>query len=53
MAAHHKLYRFQQLEIWQRAADVSTPLGLVADRLAERRLPPYAKRDFLLFRLTG
>jgi four helix bundle protein len=32
------------LEVWQRAADVALPLGLVADVLAERRFYRYAEQ---------
>ncbi len=36
MAADKKLFRFEHLDVWQRAADVTFPLGRVADSLAER-----------------
>src|SRR5688572_3296368 len=42
MAANKPLFRFERLEVWQRAADVALPLGQVADRLAERHLYRYA-----------
>jgi hypothetical protein len=44
MAAHHKLFRFEHLEVWQRAADVTLPLGRVADGLAERHLYRYSEQ---------
>jgi four helix bundle protein len=42
MAADKSLFRFERLAVWQRAADVSFPLGRVADVLAERHLYRYA-----------
>jgi four helix bundle protein len=44
MAADNKLFRFERLEVWQRAADVAIPLGRVADSLAERHLYRYAEQ---------
>jgi four helix bundle protein len=32
------LFRFEQLDVWQRAADLAFAVGLVADELAERHL---------------
>jgi four helix bundle protein len=44
VAADKKLFRFENLDVWQRAADVALPLGLVADILAERRFYRYAEQ---------
>jgi four helix bundle protein len=44
MAANEGLFCFERLEVWQRAADVTVPLGHVADRLAERHLYRYAEQ---------
>lgn len=44
MAAGDTLFRFERLNVWQRAADVTVPLGRVADRLAERHLYRYAEQ---------
>jgi four helix bundle protein len=44
MAADKRLFRFEKLEVWQRAADVALPLGNVADLLAERRFYRYAEQ---------
>jgi hypothetical protein len=44
MADDHKLFRFEHLEVWQRAADVVSPLGRVADHLTERHLYRYAEQ---------
>jgi hypothetical protein len=41
---YKKLFRFEHLEVWQRSADVTLPLGLVADHLAERHLYRYAEQ---------
>jgi four helix bundle protein len=42
MAAERKPFRFENLEVWQRAADVMSPLGQIADLLSERHLYRYA-----------
>ena len=42
MVAGDKLFRFEHLDVWQRAADVAFPLGRVADGLAERHLSRYS-----------
>jgi four helix bundle protein len=44
MAADKRLFRFERLDVWQRAADVALPLGHVADKLAERHLYRYAEQ---------
>jgi four helix bundle protein len=38
------LFRFQNMEIWQRAADVSRPLFKLADKLDERRYHRFAEQ---------
>jgi four helix bundle protein len=44
MAADEYQFRFERLEIWQRAADVMSPLGAVADGLSERHLYRFAEQ---------
>jgi four helix bundle protein len=44
MAGDDNLFRFEHLEVWQRAADLAFPLGLVADTLAERHLYRFAEQ---------
>jgi four helix bundle protein len=44
MADHDKLFRFEDLEVWQRAADLAFELGNVADILEERRRYRYAEQ---------
>jgi four helix bundle protein len=44
MAADGYLFRFERLEVWQRAADVVSPLGVVADCLTEQRFYRYAEQ---------
>jgi four helix bundle protein len=38
------LFRFENLEIWQRAADLSNPLFKLADKLDERRYYRFAEQ---------
>jgi four helix bundle protein len=38
------LFRFENMEIWQRAADVSHPLFKLADKLDERRYYRFAEQ---------
>ena len=42
--ADGKLFRFENLEVWQRAADVGFELGGIADGLEERRRYRYAEQ---------
>jgi four helix bundle protein len=44
MTDDEKLFRFQDLEVWQRAADLAIDLGHVADHLEERRRYRYAEQ---------
>jgi four helix bundle protein len=44
MAEDDNLFRFEHLEVWQRAADMAFTLGLVADRLAKRHLYRFAEQ---------
>ena len=44
MAADDNLFRFEHLEVWQRAADMAFSLGLVADRLATKHLYRFAEQ---------
>ncbi len=44
MADDDNLFRFEHLEVWQRAADLAFTLGLVADGLAERHLYRFAEQ---------
>jgi four helix bundle protein len=39
-----KLFRFQDFEVWQRAADLATRIGDIADGLEERRRYRYAEQ---------
>jgi four helix bundle protein len=45
MVDEGSLFRFEHLEVWQRAADLAFAMGLVADGLAERH--PYRFADQL------
>ena len=38
------LFRFQNMQIWQRAADVTSPLFKLAERLDERRYYRFAEQ---------
>jgi four helix bundle protein len=38
------LFRFQNMEIWQRAADLSSPLFKLAEKLDERRYYRFAEQ---------
>lgn len=44
MDSGEKLFRFENLEIWQRAADIGFQLGGVADALEQQRLYKYAEQ---------
>lgn len=44
MADDENLFRFERLEIWQRAADICFELGVVGDQLAEQHLYKYAEQ---------
>jgi four helix bundle protein len=44
MADDRKLFRFQDLEVWQLAADLAIHLGEVADHLEELRRYRYAEQ---------
>jgi four helix bundle protein len=44
MPDDHKLFRFEDLEVWQRAADVCFQLSGVADRLEEKRRYRFAEQ---------
>jgi four helix bundle protein len=44
MADDGNLFRFEHLDVWQRAADLAFALGLVADGLAERHLYRFAEQ---------
>jgi four helix bundle protein len=44
MADDDNLFRFEHLEVWQRAADMAFTLGLVADQLAKRHLYRFAEQ---------
>jgi four helix bundle protein len=44
MAEDDKLFRFEDLEVWQRAADLAFELGNVADRIEELRRYRYAEQ---------
>src|SRR3954468_18446562 len=44
MAEDDNLFRFEHLEVWQRAADMAFTLGLVADQLATRHLYRFAEQ---------
>ena len=43
-ALDQKLFRFEELEVWQRAADIGFELGKIADRIEERRRYRYAEQ---------
>lgn len=38
------LFRFENMEIWQRAADISSPLFKLADKLDQRRYYRFAEQ---------
>jgi four helix bundle protein len=40
----HKLFRFEDLEVWKRAADIGFELGGLADCLEEKRRYRYAEQ---------
>lgn len=44
MDSGEKLFRFENLEVWQRAADIGFQLGGIADILEQRRLYRYAEQ---------
>src|SRR3972149_5198505 len=44
MGESDKLFRFEDLEVWQRAADLAFRLGNVADGLEERRRYRFAEQ---------
>jgi four helix bundle protein len=44
MDGSDKLFRFEDLEVWQRAADLAIRLGAVADGLDERRKYRFAEQ---------
>jgi len=44
MADQDKLFRFENLEVWQRAADLAFDLGIIADSIEERRRFRYAEQ---------
>src|SRR5688572_19996604 len=44
MADDGNLFRFEHLDVWQRAADLGFALGLVADGLAERHVYRFAEQ---------
>jgi four helix bundle protein len=44
VADDNNLFRFEQLQVWQRAADLAFSLALVADELSERRLYRFAEQ---------
>jgi|SRR4051812_10087019 four helix bundle protein len=44
MADDDNLFRFEHLEVWERAADMAFTLGLVADQLATRHLYRFAEQ---------
>lgn len=44
MADDDNLFRFEHLEVWQRAADMAFTLGLLGDRLSERHLYRFAEQ---------
>ena len=49
MADDENLFRFERLEIWQRAADICFELGVVGDQLAKQQLYKYAEQLRLMF----
>ena len=44
MADDENLFRFEHLQVWQRAADVAFTLGVVADELSERHRYRFAEQ---------
>jgi len=44
MADDDNQFRFERLEVWQRAADMAFTLGLVADQLTMRHLYRFAEQ---------
>jgi four helix bundle protein len=44
LMADERLFRFEDLDVWQRAADLSLSLGCIADQLEERRLYRFAEQ---------
>lgn len=44
MVDDDKLFRFEHLDVWQRAADMAFTLGIVADQLATRHLYRFAEQ---------
>jgi four helix bundle protein len=44
VAESENLFRFEHLEVWQRAADMAISLGFVADQLAERHMYRFAEQ---------
>jgi four helix bundle protein len=44
MSENDNLFRFENLDVWQRTADLSSDLDEVADGLAERHLYKYAEQ---------
>jgi four helix bundle protein len=43
-AMKEALFRFENMEIWQRAADISSPLFKLADKLDQRRYYRFAEQ---------
>ena len=43
-ALDQKLFRFEEFEVWQRAADIGFELGKIADGIEERRRYRYAEQ---------
>ena len=44
MSGEENLFRFEHLEVWQRAADMAFTLGLMADQLSARHLFRFAEQ---------
>jgi four helix bundle protein len=44
MPPQNKLFRFEDLDVWQRAADISVVLAALADHLDERRRYRFAEQ---------
>src|SRR3954469_16317450 len=44
MADEDNQFRFERMEVWQRAADMAFTLGLVADQLTTRHLYRFAEQ---------
>jgi four helix bundle protein len=44
MSGMDKLFRFEDLEVWQRAADLALSLGDLADQLEQQRRYRYAEQ---------